>query len=109
MNLKIQIISLLFSFLFGIFFSLFLKINNKIIYNNFLLIRFIGSFFVVLVSVLTYFIFLQKINNSYFHPYLLFMIILGYFLENLLIDKTITIVKRHKRWYTFIKVGGENG
>lgn len=97
MNLKIQIISLLFSFLFGIFFSLFLKLNDRIIYNRFRLIRLFGSFLIVLVSVLTYFIFLQKINNSYFHPYLLFMIILGYFLENMLIDKIVTFVKRHKR------------
>ncbi len=97
MNLKIQIISLLFSFLFGIFFSLFLIINNKIIYNKFKIVRFFGSFLIVLVSVLLYFIFLQKINNSYFHPYLLLMIILGYFLEDLLHKKIVTIVKRHKR------------
>ena len=97
MSLKIQIISLLFSFLFGILFSLFLKINDKIIFSRFIFVKLFGSFLIILVSVLFYFICLQKINNSIFHPYLLFMIALGFALENALINKILLIVKKNKR------------
>lgn len=97
MNLKIQIFSLLFSFLFGVFFSLFLKINNKIIFSKYKIIRLLGSFFIIMVSVLFYFICLQKINNSIFHPYLIFMIVLGFILENALINKLLLIVKKNKK------------
>ena len=83
MILKLQILSLLFSFVFGFAFSLFLKLNNKIIYNKNSFIKYFGSFLIILISVLVYFIALQKINNSNFHPYHLLMIISGYLLESL--------------------------
>jgi len=94
MNLKIQIISLLFSFLFGIFFSLFLKLNNKIIFSKYKIIRLFGSFLIILVSVLIYFICLQKINNSIFHPYLLLMIVIGFLFENALINLIVKKIKK---------------
>lgn len=84
MPLNIQIISLVFSFLFGIFFSLFLNINHKIIYNDKKIIKLIGTTLVIFSSVLLYFIMLRKINNASFHPYELIMIVLGFYLENLI-------------------------
>ena len=81
MPLEIQLTSLIFSFIFGFFFSLFLNLNHKIIYNNKKIIKIIGTIIVVMISTLTYFIILEKIDNAYFHPYQLIMIILGFYLE----------------------------
>ena len=83
MPLDIQINSLIFSFAFGTFFSLFLNINHKIIYNSKKLIKMIGTTMVVFISVLLYFIILLSINNAAFHPYELIMIILGFYIENI--------------------------
>ncbi len=81
MDLYIQIISLLFSFFYGIFFSLFVSVNYKIIYNDKKWIKLLGTFLVVMVSVLLYFVLLRKINYAVFHPYLLLVLILGFALE----------------------------
>ena len=97
MTLDIQIVSLLFSFLFGISFSLFIRVNEKILYNKIIIIKYLGSILVIFVSVLSYFIILRKINNSIFHPYLLIMIIIGFVTENKMYSKVFSIVKRHKR------------
>jgi len=84
MNLKIQILSIVFSFLFGLAFSLFLNLNFKIIYNKSKVIKYLGSFLVILISVLIYFILLQRICNSYFHPYHLLVIIFGFYFKSLI-------------------------
>lgn len=97
MPLNTQIISLLFSFIYGIFFSVFLDINHKIIYNSHKIIKLIGTTFVVFLSVLIYFILLLKINNATFHPYELIMIILGYILENIIKNKIKKIFSKSRK------------
>lgn len=96
MSLDIQINSLIFSFAFGIFFSIFLDINHKIIYNSKKIIKLIGTSLVVFSSVLIYFIILLNINNATFHPYELIMIILGFYVENLIIKKLKNKRQKHK-------------
>ncbi len=80
MSLDIQIITLLVSFLFGIFFALTLKINKKIIYNKNKIIKITGTFLIMLINTLIYFIILKNINNAQTHPYELLMIIFGYYI-----------------------------
>ncbi len=82
MELNIQILSLTFSFIFGFLFSFFLNLNLKIIFSKNKFIKFLGTFLIILLSTLLYFIGLYKINNAIFHPYELFMIILGFYIEN---------------------------
>ena len=84
MSLDIQIVSLCFSFFFGIFFSLLLNINQKIIYSSKTFIKLFGTVLVVFLSVLIYFILLLYINNGIFHPYEMIMITLGFYAENTL-------------------------
>ena len=93
MPLNIQIISLFFSFAFGIFFSFFLDLNHKIIYSTKKIIKLIGTTLVVFLSALIYFTCLLKINNATFHPYELIMIILGFLLENFIKNQISTIYK----------------
>lgn len=93
MPLTTQINSLLFSFAFGMFFSLFLDLNHKIIYSTKKIIKLIGTTLVVFLSMLLYFILLLKINNATFHPYELIMIVLGFLLENFIKSK----IKKHRK------------
>ena len=86
MNIKIQITTLLFSFLYGIFFSFFLSLNYKFIYINKKIFRTAISFLVVVVSVLIYFIILKKINYGIFHIYEILMISLGVIVENIIVS-----------------------
>lgn len=92
MSLKLQIISSLFSLTFGFLFSTFLFINKKIIYNKSKFIRLFGSFLIVLLGNLVYFIILNTINNSIFHPYLVLLITVGFVFENYI----RTFVKKNK-------------
>lgn len=86
MILKFQLITLLFSFLYGIFFYILLMLNYKFLYNNKLSL--IIDLLFILDNVLLYFIILKKINNGIFHPYLVIMLILGYLSSNY-VDKKI--------------------
>ncbi len=86
MNIKIQITTLLFSFLYGIFFSFFLSLNYKFIYSNKKIFRTVISFLVVVISVLIYFIILKKINYGIFHIYEILMITLGFIVENIIVS-----------------------
>lgn len=81
MTLKVQIISLIVSFLYGIFFSILLKINYKIIYNEKKLIKIIGTFIFIIFNSLLYFLILMKINNGIVHIYLILVLSLGFILE----------------------------
>ena len=81
MDLQVQIITLLFSFVYGIFFYLFARVNYKIIYHDKKLIKLLGTFLVVMISVLLYFVLLLKINYGAFHPYCLFVLLLGFYIE----------------------------
>lgn len=87
MSLKLQIISLIVSFLYGIFFSFLLNINYKIIYNNSKLIKIIGTFIFIIANSLLYFYILLKINNGIVHIYLLLSLLMGFILGNIKIFK----------------------
>lgn len=78
MVLSVQVISLLVSFLYGIFFYLTLEINSRFIYYSNFFVRIVYSFLFVIFHTLLYFLFLMYINNGYVHIYFLFCMILGY-------------------------------
>lgn len=78
MNYKIQIISLLYSFGYGVFFFLFNILNNKFISKN-KYINFITLLVFVILNALLYITILYKINFGVFHIYFLIMIFLGYY------------------------------
>lgn len=78
MSLKLQIISLIVSFIFGIFFNILLKFNYKIIYNENKIVQIFGTFLFIIASSLLYFYILLKINNGVVHIYCLLAILIGY-------------------------------
>jgi len=82
MELKIQIISLFVSFLFGIFLFVMVKINYKYLFsvkNNKLKVLF--NFIFCLDLSLLYFLILYFLNNGTLHMYFLLLIIFGFLLS----------------------------
>lgn len=78
MSLNIQIYSLGYSFIFGIFFYILLELFNKITFSGKLFWKIIYSFIFTIGLSLLYFWGLLYINNGYLHMYFLLMILVGY-------------------------------
>ena len=82
MNLTIQIKTILFSFFFGIFFSLGFELQKNRFSKPKQLMEFIFQFFYVFVNTLLFFLLMKKINNAIFHPYEILLLILGFIVGN---------------------------
>ena len=89
MVLKVQIISLVVSFCYGIFFYLLLELNSKFLYSSHIVVRIIVSFLFVMFHTLLYFLILMKINYGYIHFYFFLCIILGYILCKVVYKKIV--------------------
>lgn len=87
MILLIQIKSLAFSFIYGIFFAFTYKINYKYLMANSIFFRIVLNFLFILDHVLLYFILLSIINNGILHIYFFFSFILGIILYIYLFDR----------------------
>lgn len=102
MNYKIQIISLIYSFCYGIAFNFFNDLNEKISVKN-KIWNIIILFFFIIVNALLYITILYKINFGTFHIYFLFMLMMGFYLANFLKKfisknvKTCNILKKFKK------------
>ena len=82
MNLEIQIQSLIYSFVYGLFFSYLLNLNYRILFMSRRLIQIFANFFFVLDNVFLYFILLRYINQGIFHTYFFLLLILGFIVGN---------------------------
>lgn len=82
MSLEIQIQSLVFSLVYGMFFALIMNLNYKYIFNTKIYYKIIVNFMFVVIMVMLYFILLRKINNGIFHSYFILMIVLGVAIGN---------------------------
>lgn len=87
MSLKIQIYSVLYSFLFGIYFSYILKLFKKYIYNNNIIIKTVSNLVIVIINSFIYFIGINKINNGILHPYTYITLILGFYFIDIIYKK----------------------
>ena len=81
MNYKLQIISLFFSFVFGIAFSILIELNQKIISKNKKFLQIILTFIFIIDVVLLYLICVYKINKGIVHWYFVLMVLSGCILE----------------------------
>ena len=84
-DLNIQIKLLVFSFIFGFFFSLLIEIYNKKVEKCKKSVKAISSFLIVFLSTLVYFGGIKKIGNATFHIYSILTIIIGFISYDLLI------------------------
>lgn len=80
MILKVQIISLIFSFVFGIFIYFILELMNDFIYNRKIYLKILISLLFSFIMSLVYFLLMLYINNAILHNYFFLMIIIGYLL-----------------------------
>ena len=77
MILKLQLYSLIYSFVFGIYFYFLLDIFNKFNSKR-IVFKVLLSFLFVFFNAIVYFIGLIYINNGYLHVYFLLSILVGY-------------------------------
>lgn len=88
MNLHSQILVIIVSFFFGIFFELLQTINYKIIYNKKKVMKVVFTFLLIFIQSLLYFYLLLKINNGIIHLYGILSILVGmitfYYVKKLL-------------------------
>ncbi len=84
MSLKVQIITLLFSFLYGAFFSFLLTIQYRFLYAKEKWFQYSFTILFVLVMTFLYFLILRKINYGILHPYAFLSMMVGYSVEHLI-------------------------
>ena len=77
-TLNIQIKLLVFSFIFGFFFSLLIEIFNKKTKKCKTVVKGMLSFLLVFLSTIIYFEGIEKIGYGIFHIYSILTIILGF-------------------------------
>ena len=78
--LNTQIYTIIFSFLFGIFFFLLINLNYKFIYSKNKFIKIFSTILIIILSVIIYFIGIMKISYGVFHIYSIFCILTSYIL-----------------------------
>lgn len=78
MNIIIQLVCIIISFIYGIFIYFFVKLNKKLIYKNNILFQIIYRLVTTFLLVLLYIIIIYKINKGIFHVYFIILIIIGY-------------------------------
>ena len=93
MNIKIQIISLLVSFIYGFIFYYLITLNNKVIKNKKRTHRTLITILFMYNIILIYIILMYKINHGNFHPYFFIMIVLGFLLSYIVFKKMYNNVK----------------
>ena len=94
MNLRIQIISLVFSFLFGIIFSICTNLNYRFLFSKNLAFKIIFTIIYIIDFSLLYFIIIKEINQGIIHEYFLLAICIGYLVSFLSFDKKLTRMKQ---------------
>jgi hypothetical protein len=94
MSISIQIKTILFSFVFGFIFSVFLRLNYKFLMGSKRLLSFIFTFLFVLVFTFLFFIFLNLFNCGIFHIYEIILIIFGFFVENFFFSFVEKLLKK---------------
>ncbi len=98
MDYKIQIISFIFSFLFGSFFYIMSKLNYKIVWKYPIVFRYLITSVFILDIALLYIIFLYHINYGIVHIYFLMVLFLGFFCTHIYSKKLKKICKiKHKK------------
>lgn len=93
-DLNIQIKLIIFSFIFGFFFSFTMEAFNKKIKNYKNYIKLIISFLLILSFTYIYFIGIQNIGYGIFHIYSILSIVVGFLFYDLII---VLIAKKNKK------------
>ena len=97
MDYKVQLLSFLFSFLFGVFFYFTSLFNHKMIQNQPILFKYIITILYVLVISLLYVLLMYKVNYGVIHIYFLMVLFLGFYCGFLYRKKFIFFFKEKRK------------
>lgn len=89
MNLKIQLLSFGYSFVFGLIFSGLVRFNYKVLFFTKKHIQILGNFLFLLDVSLLYFLGIRYINNGILHIYFLILLLMGWYIGNVILDKIL--------------------
>ena len=78
MSLNEQIISLVFSFVYGIFLAFVHNFNYNLLFNKTKFFKVFLNILLVLDLVLIYFLLIKKINGGIIHPYFYILMVIGF-------------------------------
>lgn len=98
MALEIQIQSMIYSFVYGLFFSFLLNLNYRLLFSSNKVIQIVFNLFFIIDNVFLYFILLRYINQGIVHVYFILLIGLGFLVGNQTTKKI-----RFKEWFSFLK------
>ena len=103
MDIKLQIISIIFSFVFGVFFSILTNVNYRFLFSKSIVLKIIFTIIFVIDSGLLYFFLIKLINNAVVNLYFLLFVILGFLFGFIKLSKYVTIIKTRLKSVKFIK------
>lgn len=83
MELELQIQSLIFSLVFGMFFAFMFNLFYKYLFNGKIIFKIITNFVFVSINTLLYFLLLRMINDGIVHVYFIFMVVTGFVIGNI--------------------------
>lgn len=89
MILSIQLKTILVSIIYGFVFGIFFRLLRKLIYNKSKIISFFSTFIIFIISTCIYFYILLSINNGYYHIYEIMCLFIGYYISKYLIVKCL--------------------
>lgn len=79
MNLKVQLLSLTFSFVYGVLFSFLVNVNYRFLFAKKRVVQIIMTFLFLLDMALLYFLILRYLNEGIIHIYFFLMILVGFY------------------------------
>lgn len=80
MNLKVQLLSLAFSFAYGVLFSFLVNVNYRFLFAKKRVVQIIMTFLFLLDMALLYFLILRYLNEGIIHIYFFLMILVGFYI-----------------------------
>ena len=97
MNAKLQLITFIISFIYGIIFSLLTIYNFNLIAKLKVIFKHLITFIYVLDMTIIYIIILYHLNKGYFHIYFIMTVFLGFVIGLIIYKKLLSKinVKRH--------------
>lgn len=94
MDNTIQIVSIIFSFVFGVLFSLITSFNYKFLFSKKKVFSTIFTSIYVLIMSLIYFLIIKKINDGVINIYFLSFICLGFIIGFIHFKKYVNRLKK---------------
>ena len=94
MDYKLQLLSFVVSFIYGIVFYLGNRLNSYLIKNEKVVFKYINTFLFIIDFALLYVVLIYKVNRGIFHIYFIIVAILGYILTLSQFEKS----KKYVKW-----------